>query len=258
MNRKAGYIIALAFILCLVFQIREGCASFYIDDSPQGAATYWGGDEQVVNLPNSDFIGTGYDVSGMTISLDGNQMSVRLDGDYFKTYADYLNTGRTDLDEAIYDPGDLYIASKGWKADNSHAHYASDIFTFHEGWDYVIDWRTGQLYTLTFSDGIDNPIKYTDVSRTGQAHTGGYGDPISVATVNLNLSEYYMEFIFTIDGLDLQDGFGLHWTMACGNDVVEGAVNSPGPVPVPPSVLLLGSGLLGLIGLNYRTKRSVS
>lgn len=47
---------------------------------------------------------------------------------------------------------------------------------------------------------------------------------------------------------------GLHWTMACSNDVIEGAV--PSAVPVPAAVYLFGSGLLGLAGIARRKARA--
>mgnify|MGYP002814578053 FL=1 len=37
---------------------------------------------------------------------------------------------------------------------------------------------------------------------------------------------------------------GYHWTMACGNDVVEGGGT---PVPEPGTLFLLGLGFLGLV-----------
>jgi hypothetical protein len=47
--------------------------------------------------------------------------------------------------------------------------------------------------------------------------------------------------------------FTFMWgTATCANNVITGTV----PVPVPPSALLLGSGILGLVGLRWSRKKS--
>ena len=55
--------------------------------------------------------------------------------------------------------------------------------------------------------------------------------------------------MFDITGLNwnLED-LGFHWTMTCGNDVIEGGA----PVPEPATMLLLGAGLIGLAGLGRK------
>jgi hypothetical protein len=47
-------------------------------------------------------------------------------------------------------------------------------------------------------------------------------------------------------------------TATCANDILTGQVGGGGEpqVPIPPTALLLGSGLLGMVGLGWRRKRS--
>ena len=45
---------------------------------------------------------------------------------------------------------------------------------------------------------------------------------------------------------------GLHWTMDCGNDVVEGQVTVPPSVPEPSAIVLLAFGLAGLVFYKRR------
>ena len=46
--------------------------------------------------------------------------------------------------------------------------------------------------------------------------------------------------------------WGLHWTMECANDVIEGSFN---PVPEPATALLFGAGLAGLAAFGRRRGR---
>lgn len=45
-----------------------------------------------------------------------------------------------------------------------------------------------------------------------------------------------------------------YWTMSCGNDNIWGDAHIPAAVPVPAAAWLLGSGLLGLVGLKRKKK----
>jgi hypothetical protein len=47
--------------------------------------------------------------------------------------------------------------------------------------------------------------------------------------------------------------FSLHWTLTCGNDILD--LDCSAPVPEPATFLLLGGGLLGIAASRFRKKR---
>ncbi len=65
----------------------------------------------------------------------------------------------------------------------------------------------------------------------------------------------FVSFDITTLGLSLVDGLSVdaHWTMSCGNDTVNGNFDVA-PVPEPATMLLFGTGLVGLAGRLRRKK----
>jgi len=66
---------------------------------------------------------------------------------------------------------------------------------------------------------------------------------------------------FTVDltGTDLEgtlaNGIAFHWGMTCANDTIEGGIDAPNAVPVPASIWLMASGLLGLVSVARRRRK---
>lgn len=120
------------------------------------------------------------------------------------------------------------------------------------GWDgraagdvsnpWSISTATGDGWTQL---GGTNTFNYYTGMLDGQTgYTGGLHNVIT----GIDLS-----FLCTAPGLN--DLTWLHLTYDCGNDNLMGQV-PPNSVPIPPSALLLGSGLVGLVGLGWRRKRT--
>jgi hypothetical protein len=238
---------AATVLVILLFSFgRAGADTSFIDDSPNGATTYYGG--SILYNPNvkQDVIGASYDIAGMTITDSGGKVTVVLTGDYFTHYA------------SLGSAGDLYISTTGWHTSDSpgDVHHSTDTFTSTEGWDYVVSAQAQKVYLLdNFSSGLGD-IQWTNGSsyaagRADQAWRGGwwYNDP-AIENATVTLSGGALTFTFAdLPGQPNADNWGFHWTMNCGNDVIEGQGKA---VPEPVSLLLLGFIVPGLVVYRMR------
>lgn len=243
-------VLYIALFSVMIFPV--SAQSYTIDDT--GDAAYWGG--QVVNSSPTaygDVIGSPYfNVDQMVVTRSGKDWSVTLSGPYFQYHQD------TTVDGGLpyrFGPGDLYINSTCWSAtQDASGHYATDLFSSSEGWDYVVtqgDTGAWGLYSLDYAKitGTSAPTGY--VYRTGQAWKGGAGSFMGAATYFYDTANNTLEFTFNTGNLDWTGPVGFHWTMKCGNDVVEGQVSS---VPEPATMLLVGLGLMGLAGMRRKIR----
>jgi hypothetical protein len=207
---------------------------------------YWGGKTKF----KKDFLGQASDVKGMEVTADDEKITVTITGPFFYNYVHHLKGA----DKTP--PGDLYVSSSGWKV-KGKAPYTEDTFTKDEGWDYVVSLFDKSVYKLDWSKiQWTRPKPGSVVYRRDQAWRGGYGEFVSWADVKLTDKSLVISFPFTAllqeivpaevvegtngtagaegsEGTDNSPGdenmlnLGLHWTMMCGNDIVEGEFALP-------------------------------
>lgn len=252
--RAKGDIIMKKFYVCCV-ALGMLCFGFTFAGADTIIDTYWGGTVQHASATAyGDVIGDPYfNVDSMTVTRSGSAWNVAIAGAYF---GNSLNPAVDSGYPNLLGPGDLYINSTGWIATQGPAgHYETDTFNGSEGWNYVVTKVNGNwgLYKLestitntTVSPQL-NPNNY--IFRYDQAWKGGAGAYIGAATYDL--SSTGLIITFDTDKEVFADDVGFHWTMQCGNDVIEGTAHVP--VPEPGTMILLGSGLIGLAG--YARKR---
>lgn len=231
-------------------------------DTINNQVAYWGGSINYYNsYSNRDVIGDPFfSVDQMTVVQNGNIWTVTLTGPYFTWRNDVNADGGL---PSKLDPGDLYISSTGYSAvGDDGPHFASDTFLQNELWDYVVPLTASSgLYDLNFSG-----ITMTNVStapsgnyiyRTNQAWQGGADLSNNRGWATSEFSDSSLIFTFDATNLNFTSGtVGFHWTMQCGNDVLEGAVPARDvpSVPEPSTLLLLGLGLTGVVA--YKKVRS--
>jgi hypothetical protein len=205
--------------------------------------------------------GPKYEVSGLTATRTGNNLSVVIN----TNYADNIGADGTQI-------GSLFIGNAAnLNLSGTGPAYTADTFSADTGrYGYVFDYDvanstvtggssgTGTLYSLV-GDGSDVKLSFGTVKRTNQGvdRSGGTATStigtwsVGAGTVTYNIADF-----FAISGMPTS--LTLAWAMSCANDIILTTLNLPGDevptVPLPAGVLLLGTALSGLGFMGRRKK----
>lgn len=146
--------------------------------------------------------------------------------------------------------GDLFLTSNYDESlgDNNIWEYA---FNLDNRWSANAT-NQGDLFYVTdgqilFAEDFMSGATYRDTQEVAFSPNNG-ANFISQGT--WLLGDDTISFIMDISNTALMgNSIGIHWGMTCANDVIEGNM---APVPEPATMVLLGTGLIGLSAISRR------
>ena len=265
-------IFILTSVAALIF-----LAGASVSAQPVFSDNYWGGDPTSNNGKyQADVIGeTGvFDLTGYNVQYDSfaDVLSVQVHGNYFD---DLINNSSDLLDTTM---GDLFISTDGLAWEDGEAATLDDYFGQSGAtmWEYAASLGTydnsqGELDGVNKANpengglyAINDPsseIKPSSVGGGGIFRENQEVRYTGQTTASLAPVEWFFSDDHSFLQISIQDAgsmfgdaeeIGFHWTMSCGNDVLEFSTpQSITPVPEPSLIGALGiGGLLGYLGLR--------
>lgn len=250
---------------CVVFAV--GIPVFANADTFSIIDNYYGGVTGTGAAETRDVIGleANYGVDSLTVVRNESSsiLQISISGDFFSS---------TSNAASFINAGDVFLSNDGWNPNTATANYSLDSAATGEDWEYVLSWNSDGTVNLYEVDNTEGEITTSTEAITALGYsnsdyrrdqeyewssldsslyslgTGTWALDEASSTLTLTLS--YLNNNYTLADFGLDGEIGLHWTMTCGNDVIEGIAGSE--VPEPATMLLFGAGIAGLAGLRRR------
>jgi len=262
MFKKAGLILSVLSVSCLM------ATPVYIADTYFGQNPVVGNGSGISNdnagatyEVNQDYIGAGFNITGMNVDYTGSSLKVEIYSDYFKNSVfqpEYSGYG--------IEMGDLFISTDGLNTSTVSNYMINDHYGIGEDWEYALmldnsAGSSGNLYWYAFNGSSNNtgaPVILSHVPTNNMfIYRNNQEVQVDDAAAGLlagtwvrnNAGSLAFNVTNTTPLADASE-LGFHWAPTCANDVIEGNVK----VPEPATILLLGFGLV-LVGIGSRKKR---
>ncbi|MEX0326693.1 MAG: PEP-CTERM sorting domain-containing protein [Puniceicoccaceae bacterium] len=248
----------LVFSVSLLAFAHLGFSQYIAEDN------YIGGVATNAGYTYSDTIGNVFELTHTETFLSGGNITINIHGNYFDNIISGTGLNGTTL-------GDLFISTNGlaWgPGDDTTLDYIGG--TTQTIWDYGV--KLG-VYDNQSGTDITSPVAATvhsDPSDIIQSTASGVwrefqewqfnpGDRTEVGSAswfidtagNVANDDFLSITIFdykNVLGVDDANELSIHWTMTCGNDVIETT-----PVPEPSTIGILGAaGLMGVLFVRRR------
>jgi len=191
----------------------------------------------------------------------------RIGTDDQETEPGTVHTQVWDLEAFLLDDTLLSLVGGFNFKDGTQGNYSGDIFfdVGDDGWDYAIRLNFSDMtyevfdvteaYLIPVTESINrpqsNPYKFGSnaVELPDWAGSFSFSSGLSDAETGFLGDNHYMISGFDLGFLAGQGEFLVKFTMSCGNDNLKGVGEV---VPLPGAIWLLGSGLIGLVGLRRK------
>jgi hypothetical protein len=262
---KKTTIAALALPMAM---LSVSALAYNIDDTSNGANSYWGSDPHGYGDVIQGSTETTYEIQGADVSVANHQLAI----DIFTNFAGHAGADTWAESGTGIGYGDLFLSSS-WTPYGTDAHHQADNASNGTTWAYglVLDDRwnnTGGSFSLYQLDGTnaqdvllsDNFLTCGLGSqcwyRNGQATavntgSGTVADTGITGTWTVDSNSHVLHFLLDIGdtSIDSWSNLALHWGMTCQNDAIEGLVTTTPHgqiphVPEPATWSLLGMGYI--------------